>query len=58
MARWALQPLRLLPRALSPVSKGWEYAEAARFRSDKALYAPFGLGLIIRYAGWLRPDAG
>lgn len=45
-----------LPRALLPRSESRETAEAGLFRFDVALHAPFGLGLIVRYRGWLQPE--
>lgn len=46
-----------LPRAVLPISDAREYVDAARFHFDIALSAPFGCGLIVRYRGWLTPDA-
>lgn len=45
-----------LPRFLLPVSETREYADAGRFRFDVALHAPLGLGLVVRYRGWLAAD--
>ncbi len=42
-----------LPRWLLPQSEAREYAEDGRMRFDVALFAPFGLGLMVRYRGWL-----
>jgi hypothetical protein len=44
-----------LPRALLPVSVTREHAGGGRFRFDVALHAPpgLGLGLVVRYRGWL-----
>lgn len=49
-----------LPRALLPVSQARETEEGGQFRFDVALRAPLGLGLMVRYRGWLAsvPPAG
>lgn len=48
-----------LPRALLPRVEAREYALRDRFHFDVAMHAPFGAGLIVRYAGWLAaPGAG
>jgi hypothetical protein len=44
-----------LPRFLLPVSETREHADGGRFRFDVALSAPMGLGLVVRYRGWLAP---
>lgn len=46
-----------LPRALLPVSEARETVEGGVFRFDVALRAPLGLGLMVRYRGWLAPVA-
>ena len=46
-----------LPRILLPQSVAREYAANNRFRFDVALNAPLGGGLIVRYQGYLTPDA-
>jgi len=46
-------PQRLLPRS---TTREWQ-DEEGRFRFDVAASAP-GLGLLIRYQGWLTPDHG
>lgn len=46
-----------LPARLLPVSEAAERETDGRFNFDVALHAPFSLGLIVRYRGWLR-DAG
>jgi hypothetical protein len=45
-----------IPRALLPVSDSREYAEDGTFHFDVGLIAPLGLGLVVRYRGWLKPD--
>ena len=42
-----------MPRALLPVSQSREYVADGRFRFDVTLRAPLGLGLVVRYRGWL-----
>lgn len=46
-----------LPRLLLPGSDSREFTAEGRFHFDVALSAPFGAGLIVRYRGWLVPDA-
>lgn len=45
-----------IPTALLPRSEARETAEDGRFRFDVALHAPLGMGLIVRYRGWLAPE--
>lgn len=45
-----------LPQGLLPRSDSREHAADHRFNFDVALYAPWGLGLIVRYRGFLVPD--
>jgi len=45
-----------MPRFLLPSSDSREYVEGGRFHFDVGLGAPLGMGLIVRYRGWLRPD--
>lgn len=54
VTRGRLGPLPL-PRVLLPESRAAERAEDGRFRFDVELRAPLGLGLIVRYRGWLVP---
>ncbi len=54
---WRLGPLPL-PRRLAPVSVAREDVDPeGRFRFDVALDLPLGLGRIVRYRGWLVPEA-
>ncbi len=46
-----------LPRAILPRSESREFEVDGRFHFDVGLYAPLGGGLIVRYRGWLTPDA-
>ncbi|OYX41930.1 MAG: hypothetical protein B7Z02_13655 [Rhodobacterales bacterium 32-67-9] len=46
-----------LPRALLPESIATESEDCGRLRFDVELRAPFGLGRIVHYRGWLVPDA-
>lgn len=46
-----------LPKPLLPVSRSREFAAVGRCCFDIAVYAPLGFGLIVRYRGWLEPDA-
>lgn len=46
-----------IPKALLPISESRESVEDGRFRFDVSLSAPLGVGLIVRYRGWLEPDA-
>lgn len=45
-----------LPRVLGPTGRTWEGAEGDRFRFHVEIASRL-TGLIIRYDGWLRPDA-
>ena len=45
-----------LPRFMLPHSIAREYEADGGFQFDVALYAPLRGGLIVRYAGYLRPD--
>lgn len=45
-----------IPRTLLPISDSREYAEDGIFHFDVGLVAPLGLGLVVRYRGWLKPD--
>ena len=45
-----------LPRFMLPHSIAREYEVDGGFQFDVALYAPLRGGLIVRYAGYLRPD--
>jgi hypothetical protein len=47
-----------MPSALLPKSCSREYAVDDVFHFDVGLYAPLSGSLIVRYRGWLRPDAG
>jgi hypothetical protein len=50
-------PVRL-PRWLGPGSEARESIDSeGRFRFDVKVWLPFGLGRIVRYSGWLVPDA-
>jgi hypothetical protein len=46
-----------LPSLLLPGSCSREFAVDDRFHFDVGLYAPLTGGLIVRYRGWLEPDA-
>ncbi len=46
-----------LPRPLLPLSDSREFVEDGVFRFDVALHAPLGGGLVVRYRGWLTPEA-
>ncbi len=46
-----------IPRALLPRSESREFEIDGRFHFDVGLIAPLGGGLIVRYRGWLIPDA-
>lgn len=46
-----------LPRFLLPASRSREFAVDGQFRFDVGLHAPLGGGLIVRYQGWVEPDA-
>jgi len=46
-----------LPRMLLPRSCSREFDEHGTFQFDIGVYAPLTGGLIVRYQGWLRPDA-
>lgn len=45
-----------LPRMVRPVSEAMEWGAAGRYRFDVSVGAPFGLGCLVRYRGWLEPD--
>lgn len=45
-----------VPSCLLPKSEAWEYEQDGKFHFDVSLFAPLGLGLIVRYQGWLIPD--
>ncbi len=45
-----------IPRPLLPISDSREYTRDGLFHFDVGLFAPFGLGLVVRYRGSLRPD--
>jgi hypothetical protein len=45
-----------LPRFLLPTSVTREYVEKGRFHFHVGLFLPIGLGLIVRYEGWLVCD--
>lgn len=45
-----------IPGALLPKSESREFVRDGRFHFDIALSAPLGMGLIVRYRGWLVPD--
>ncbi|MFD0916515.1 DUF4166 domain-containing protein [Pseudahrensia aquimaris] len=45
-----------LPGKLLPISHTREHVTSDGFSFDVGLHAPFGLGLIVRYVGWLKPD--
>lgn len=47
-----------LPSWLLPGSCSREYTVDGVFHFDIGLYAPLTGGLVVRYRGWLRPDAG
>lgn len=59
--RWTLLRGRCLgcplPAWLLPKTDTREGVDGGVFRFDVALFAPLGGGLIVRYEGWLRPDA-
>jgi hypothetical protein len=42
-----------LPHWLLPRSEAREYIEKERFHFDVAMHAPLGIGLMVRYRGWL-----
>jgi saccharopine dehydrogenase-like NADP-dependent oxidoreductase len=46
-----------VPKPLLPRSDTREFERDGRFHFDVALSAPLGAGLIVRYRGWLLPDA-
>ncbi len=46
-----------LPSILLPKSDAREYSENGRFHFSVGLHAPLAGGLIVRYEGWLEPDA-
>ena len=46
-----------LPAFLLPKSQSREYDEGGVFHFDIGLYAPLNLGLIVRYQGYVEPDA-
>jgi hypothetical protein len=46
-----------LPSLLLPGSCSREFAVNGQFHFDVGLYAPLTGGLIVRYRGWLNPDA-
>jgi hypothetical protein len=46
-----------MPSALLPKSCTREFAVDGMFHFDVGLYAPLTGSLIVRYRGWLRPDA-
>ena len=55
-AGWFLgvpMPVVLLPRSIAR-----EFEKDGQLQFDVALYAPFGAGLIVRYAGYLAPANG
>ncbi|MEO1493483.1 MAG: DUF4166 domain-containing protein [Pseudomonadota bacterium] len=45
-----------IPGVLLPISDSREYTEDGVFHFDVGLIAPLGLGLVVRYRGWLKPD--
>ncbi len=45
-----------IPRNLLPISDSREYSKDGVFHFDVGLIAPLGLGLVVRYRGWLAPD--
>lgn len=45
-----------VPAQLLPVSNSREFEQDGVFQFDVSLSAPFGLGLIVRYRGFLAPD--
>ena len=47
-----------IPRAFLPQSIAREYEQDGVFHFDVALHAPLRAGLIVRYTGYLLPDAG
>ena len=47
-----------LPRLLLPRSDSSEYVHNGDFRFDITLSAPLGVGFLVRYCGYLRPDRG
>ncbi len=47
-----------LPRTFLPRSESRESVADGRFAFDVGLHAPLGLGLIVRYRGWLRAEEG
>ncbi len=46
-----------LPRFLLPESETREYEQDGVFRFDVGLYSPFGSRVIVRYQGYLKPEA-
>ena len=44
-----------MPRFLLPKSNSVETVKDGRFVFDVSLSAPLGIGLIVRYQGWLQP---
>ena len=51
---WALgMPI---PKLLLPISVSTEAEFDGRFTFDVSLTAPLGVGLIVRYRGWLQPE--
>lgn len=44
-----------MPRILLPQSQSREYSENGRFHFDVSLFAPLGLGLVVKYQGSLTP---
>ncbi|MEA2955569.1 MAG: hypothetical protein QOJ58_1066 [Alphaproteobacteria bacterium] len=53
--RWCVWGVPL-PRALAPRGDSYEFAEAGRFHFHVEIAHPF-TGLIVRYRGWLIPQA-
>lgn len=45
-----------IPNMLLPKSESREFVHEGRFHFDIAVTAPFGLGLIVHYRGWLLPE--
>jgi hypothetical protein len=45
-----------LPRWLLPTSETREFERDGCFHFDVSLDAPLGIGRVVRYRGWLRPD--
>ena len=46
-----------IPSFLLPRTDARESVQGGRFHFNVGLYAPLGGGLIVRYSGWLEPDA-